>query len=57
MPDPIKARNDDADVDPDEEIDGQVANPGPVPAEAEDMSDTGQGHGYLAPQRGPKRDD
>ncbi|MBC7632867.1 hypothetical protein [Aeromicrobium sp.] len=50
MTDPIKARNDDADPDRDDDQDGQVANPGPVPAEAEDMSDTGGGPGGLAPQ-------
>jgi hypothetical protein len=56
MSDPTKARNDTDDSTTGE--DGQLANPGPVPAEAEDSSDTGEGHpGDLAAEAGPDLDD
>lgn len=38
MSDPTKARNDTDDAATDE--DGELANPGPVPPETEDASDT-----------------
>ncbi|MGA8987949.1 hypothetical protein [Aeromicrobium sp.] len=42
----------------DTEQDGQLANPGPVPAEPEDAADTGEGRsGDLAAEAGPARDD
>ncbi|MEJ7633948.1 hypothetical protein [Aeromicrobium sp.] len=37
--------------------DGQLANPGPVPDEPEDVSDTGDQQGDLTAQAGPARDD
>ena len=55
MSDPITARNDTDDSTTDE--DGQLANPGPVPAEAEDSSDTGEGRpGDLTAEAGPDRE-
>lgn len=55
MSDPTQARNDNDDSTTEEE--GQLANPGPVPAEAEDSSDTGEGRpGDLAAEAGPDRD-
>ena len=57
MADPKEARNDTADETASEE-DGQLANPGPVPPEPEDVSDTGERPGDLAPQAGgPGLDD
>ena len=57
MADPKDARNDTADETASEE-DGQLANPGPVPPEPEDVSDTGERPGDLAPQAGgPGLDD
>lgn len=54
--DPVNARNDTDDSTADEE--GQLANPGPIPAEAEDSSDTGEGHaGDLTAEAGPGLDD
>ncbi|MCW2768874.1 MAG: hypothetical protein JWR27_307 [Aeromicrobium sp.] len=54
--DPTNARNDTDDSTADEE-EGQLANPGPIPAEAEDSSDTGEGRpGDLAAEAGPDRD-
>ena len=51
MADPTNARNDtNDDTTPDE--DGELANPGPVPPEPEDASDTGERPGDLAPQAG-----
>jgi hypothetical protein len=56
MSDPKEARNDTADETTDE--DGELANPGPVPPEPEDVSDTGERPGDLAPQAGgPGSDD
>ncbi|MET0953369.1 MAG: hypothetical protein ABWX57_08780 [Aeromicrobium sp.] len=53
--DPVNARNDTDESTADEE--GQLANPGPVPAEAEDSADTGEGRpGDLAAEAGPDRD-
>jgi hypothetical protein len=46
MPDPKDARNDNTDED------GELANPGPVPPEPEDATDTGERRGDLAPQAG-----
>lgn len=52
MADPKDARNDTTDED------GELANPGPVPPEPEDASDTGERPGDLAPQAGgPAHDD
>ena len=54
MSDPTKARNDTDDSTTDE--DGQLANPGPVPPEPEDASDTGEGRpGDLTAEAGPDR--
>lgn len=54
--DPTNARNDTDDSTAEEE--GQLANPGPVPAEAEDSSDTGEGRqGDLTAEAGPGLDD
>lgn len=50
MSDPKEARNDTADEITDE--DGELANPGPVPPEPEDASDTGERPGDLAPHAG-----
>ncbi|WP_456694813.1 hypothetical protein [Aeromicrobium sp. P5_D10] len=36
---------------------GQLANQGPVPAEPEDVSDTGEKRGDLAPQAGGPADE
>jgi hypothetical protein len=56
MSDPTSARNDNDDSIAEE--DGQLANPGPVPAEAEDSSDTGEGRpGDLTAEAGPDQDD
>ncbi|AWB93054.1 hypothetical protein [Aeromicrobium chenweiae] len=56
MTDPTHARNDTDDTTADE--DGQLANPGPVPAAPEDSSDTGEGRpGDLAAEAGPDQDD
>ncbi|REK72191.1 hypothetical protein DX116_00645 [Aeromicrobium endophyticum] len=53
--DPTHARNDNDDSTTDE--DGQLANPGPVPVEAEDASDTGEGRpGDLTAEAGPDQD-
>lgn len=38
--------------DDEPEEDGQLANPGPIPAEPEDVSDTGEKPGDLAPLAG-----
>jgi len=46
MADPKDARNDNTDED------GELANQGPVPPEPEDVSDTGERRGDLAPQAG-----
>ena len=55
MSDPTTARNDNDNSTADEE--GQLANPGPVPAEPEDSSDTGEGRpGDLTAGAGPDRD-
>lgn len=51
MADPRAARNDTADETRTDE-DGELANPGPVPPEPEDVSDTGERPGDLAPQAG-----
>ncbi|MEV7395623.1 hypothetical protein [Aeromicrobium sp. NPDC092404] len=51
MADPKEARNDTADETADD-TDGQLANPGPVPPEAEDASDLGDEPGDLAPHAG-----
>ncbi|MCW2831657.1 MAG: hypothetical protein JWP31_2349 [Aeromicrobium sp.] len=52
MTDPESARNDTSDES------GELANPGPVPAEAEDSSDTGEGTpGDLAAEARTDRDD
>ncbi|WP_159540192.1 hypothetical protein [Aeromicrobium sp. 9AM] len=45
-PDPQQARNDNTDED------GELANQGPVPPEPEDVPDTGERRGDLAPQAG-----
>ena len=50
MADPKEARNDTDETRSDE--DGELANPGPVPPEPEDASDTGERPGDLAPQAG-----
>ena len=55
MSDPTQARNDNDDSTTEEK--GQLANPGPVPDEPEDVADTGERPGDLAPQAGPDRDD
>jgi hypothetical protein len=56
MSDPTSARNDTDESTADE--DGQLANPGPVPAEPEDSSDTGEGRrGDLTAEAGPDQDD
>lgn len=59
MTDPHDAQNDTTDEDettPHE--DGELANPGPVPAAAEDSADSGQGpSGSLAPQARTDRDE
>jgi hypothetical protein len=56
--DPVKARNDIDDSTSDDEEEGQLANPGPVPAEPEDSPDTGEGRpGDLTAEAGPARDD
>lgn len=55
MSTPEQARNDNDDSTTEEK--GQLANPGPVPDEPEDVADTGEGRpGDLAPQAGPDRD-
>lgn len=46
MADPKDARNDNTDEG------GELANQGPVPPEPEDVSDTGERRGDLAPQAG-----
>lgn len=48
---PDQARNDNDDSTSDEG--GQLANPGPVPPEPEDVSDTGENPGDLGPQAAP----
>lgn len=50
MTDPKDPRDDTADETTDQ--DGELANPGPVPPEPEDVSDTGERPGDLAPQAG-----
>jgi hypothetical protein len=56
MSDLTQARNDNDDSTAEE--DGQLANPGPVPVEAEDASDTGEGRpGDLSAEAGPDQDD
>lgn len=53
--DPTQARNDNTDKTTEE--DGQLANPGPVPVEAEDASDTGEGRpGDLTAEAGPDQE-
>lgn len=54
-PNPISARNDNVEESTSE--DGQLANPGPVPDEPEDVPDTGERQGDLTAQAGPGRDD
>ena len=55
MSDPTQARNDNDDSTSDEG--GQLANPGPVPAEAEDSADTGEGRpGDLTAEAGPDQE-
>lgn len=54
MSDPRQARNDTDDSTTEEQ--GQLAYPGPVPDEPEDVADTGERPGDLAPQAGPDRD-
>jgi hypothetical protein len=54
-PNPISARNDNTGEGPRE--DGELANPGPVPDEPEDVPDTGERPGDLTAQAGPARDD
>jgi hypothetical protein len=57
MTNPTDARNDNTGEDSNDEG-GQLANPGPVPAEAEDSSDTGEGRpGDLTAEAGPDRED
>ena len=51
MADPKEARNDTTDETRSDE-DGELANPGPVPPEPEDATDTGERPGDLAPQAG-----
>lgn len=51
MANPEQARNDN--VDETTEEDGQLANPGPVPVEAEDASDIGEEPGDLTAQAAP----
>ena len=54
--DPTQARNDNTDETTEE--DGQLANPGPVPVEAEDASDTGEGRpGDLTAEAGPDQNE
>lgn len=53
---PVEARNDTSDETTAEG--GQLANPGPVPVEAEDASDTGEGRpGDLTAEAGPDQDE